>query len=254
MATQTHTIYQGAVNPEEYPHDRLVKERVALLRCVDDKALPHTLGPGSVPEVGKHYLAISSYHGNFFDFKADSPVFWAHIVDQTGRKKCSFPYEDFVIEDDPWSVTERRQGLSWFYYNRNQWLRTRLANRDHSQDMVHEDYLRENKLALVQYVGDKYNSYPFEVGQQLFALSHEPDFTPGAIYVIAAKDDNGSPHAKWMRSALFEILSDPLGLLDPAQTESEDVIAMQKEVRPQWFSQATKRTGITTPANQTTKD
>ena len=237
MDNKTHPIYRGAVDPEEYPHDRLVKERVALLRCVDNQALPKTLGCPTIPEIGKHYIAISSFHGNFFDFKADAPVFDAHVIDQTGRKKGSFPYEDFEVVDDPWNVMERRKGLSWFYYNRNQWLRTRLANRDHSQDMVSEEYLRENKLALVQYLGDGFNVCSFDIGQQLFAFSHEPDITPGALYGIVEKDTDGSFRATWMRSGLFEILSDPLGLLDPAQTEWKDNLAMQREAHPTWFRQ-----------------
>ena len=256
MYNQTHPVYQGAIDPEEYPHERLVRERVALLRCVKNKSLPNVIGLGSVPEVGKHYLAVSSYHGNFFDFKADKPVFEVHLIDQTGRKKCSLPYEDFDIVDDPWNVMEQRQGLSWFYYNRNQWLRMRLANRDHSNDMASEDYLRENKLALVQYFGSGINSYPFEVGQQLFALSHQPDFTPGALYVIVEDHADSSKSAHGMHSGAFEILADPLGLLDPAQTEWQDNLAMQKAAHPEWFPQEAKRSACAAAAKETkqTKD
>ena len=241
MDNEAYTIYEGAIDPTEYPHDRLIRERVALLRCIDTKALPNTLGRASIPEAGKHYLAVSSYHGNFFDFKADRPVFWANVVDDTGRKKGMFPYEDFEIVDDPWNVMNQRKGLSWFYYNRNQWLRTRLANRDHSQDMVDEEYLRKKKLALVKYLGCGLTSYPFEVGKQLFALSHEPDFTPGSLYVVVEENADGKESAKGMRAAAFEILSDPLGLLDPAQTEWKNNLEMQKATHPEWFPQEVKK-------------
>ena len=253
MDNEVYTIYEGAIDPTEYPHDRLIRERVALLQCIDTKPLPNTLGRPSIPEAGKHYLAVSSYHGNFFDFKADRPVFWANVVDDTGYKKGMFPYEDFEIVDDPWNVMEQRKGLSWFYYNRNQWLRTRLANRDHSQDMVSEEYLREKKLALVQYLGYGLTSYPFEVGKQLFALSHEPDFTPGAIYVIVEENADGKESASGMRAAAFEILSDPLGLLDPAQTEWKNNLEMQKAAHPEWFPHEVKQTVCTRSASQEPK-
>lgn len=253
MDNEAYTIYEGAIDPTEYPHDRLVRERVALLRCIDAKALPNTLGRASIPETGKHYLAVSSYHGNFFDFKADHPIFWANVVDDTGRKKGMFPYEDFEIVDDPWNVMEQRKGLSWFYYNRNQWLRTRLSNRDHSQDMMSEEYLREKKLALVQYLGCGLTSYPFEEGKQLFALSHEPDFTPGALYIVVEEKADGVESAKGMRSKAFEILSDPLGLLDPAQTEWKNNLEMQKTAHPEWFPHEDKQAVCTRSASQEPK-
>ena len=240
MDNSIHPIYHGAIDPAEYPHDRLIKERVALLRCVDNKPLSNVLGPASIPETGKYYIADSTFHGNFFDFKADRPVFWAHVIDKTGRNGKSYPNEDFEIVDDPCGVMECRQGLLWYYYNHNQWLRTRLANRDHSLDIVSEEYLRENKLALVQFLEDDAD-LPFTFEQQLFALSHDADFTPGSVYVIVEEAADGTKSAKGMRAGLFEILSDPLGLLDPSQAEPEEILAMQMSIHPEWFPHGSKR-------------
>lgn len=249
MENEERRVYYGAVNPADYPHERLVRERIALLRCVADEPVRNTFGPGKVPEIGKHYLAMSSFHKNFFAFDPDHPVFEMSVLDTSGHNRCAFPYEDFEIVDDPYNVTERRQGLSWFYYNRNQWLRTRLANRDHSQDMVSEEYLRENNLALVQFLGSPCGDRPLTIGDQFFALTHEPDFTPASDYIILEELRDGSKAAVKECAAYFEILADPLHLLDPAETEYETNIELQRASHPEWFPKKSSQKSLAVPVN-----
>ena len=84
-------------------------------------------------------------------------------------------------------------------------------------------------------------SYLGEWAQHEIALGHERvgdgQFWSGEHEIVVEKDVDGSFRATWMRSGLFEILSDPLGLLDPAQTEWKDNLAMQREAHPTWFRQ-----------------
>lgn len=51
-------ILDCAVDPKEYPEERLRKEHIALLKCIKDVPAKHYVETIS-PEIGKQYLALT---------------------------------------------------------------------------------------------------------------------------------------------------------------------------------------------------
>ena len=221
-------------NPQEYTLERLQKERLALLKCVTGNSSRDGAGNGFEPQVGSYYLAISSFCYNPFEISDKECDYFALLLNGIGVPGPSSPYTCFEIISDPCGVMARKSG-DWSYWNRAQWRIARAENRSHEDDMVDEGFLRQNQLALVQYLGGGDTYGRFTPGQQYLALTHLPDLTPAVYVSVILKDADGEEKEAIGHFDDFDVLSDPLGLLDPFQTEWKENVRLQQQNHPELY-------------------
>ena len=53
--------YAGCVNPDDFPEERLLRERLVLLKCVKKDIHSVLSGDGESIEVGEYYIGIAYY-------------------------------------------------------------------------------------------------------------------------------------------------------------------------------------------------
>ncbi|MBR4656662.1 MAG: hypothetical protein IKO68_08885 [Oscillospiraceae bacterium] len=223
-------------NPLDYTQERLQKERLALLKCVSVSGNSNQIitRKGFEPQVGSYYLAVSSFCYNPFEISTKESDYFALLLDSIGVPGPSSPYTCFEIVSDPCGVMARKSG-DWSYWNRAQWRIARAENRSHEDDMVDEAFLRQNQLALVRYLGSRDAYGRFTPGQQYLALTHVPDLTPAVYVSVILKDTDGEEKQAIGHFDDFDVLSDPLGLLDPFQTEWKENVRLQQKNHPELY-------------------
>ena len=101
--------------------------------------------------------------------------------------------------------------------------------------MVDEEFLRQNQLALVRYLGSSDAYGRFTPGQQYLALTHVPDLTPAVYVSVILKGTDGEEKEAVGYFDDFDVLSDPLGLLDPFQTEWKENVRLQQKNHPELY-------------------
>ena len=227
------------VNPSDYPVSRLEREHLALLKCINDTPIIRNNCIGEKPEPGKYYLAISSGVQNSFGvYLNEEPRYIACTLKEDNRTMESFPYEDFEVEEDPHGVMEKKTGLYWVLWNRLKWEEAKAALMDKKTFLYDDEFLIQNRFALVQYsdTSDTYgNLLP---GRQYLAVTQEPDISPCVYIHILSGHPDEKARVSIYRSSQFDLLSDPLGLLNPWKTDWKKNIELQKQIHPGLYTKS----------------
>ena len=191
------------VSAEEYPEERLIDEHVALLNY-----------NGNEMESG-YYLGVCGIYRKLTCFSH------AIVVGNDGRIGPGLPLDDFTVINDPLSVMHCDDPFK----EKAEWRKRYTARLDKSRNIVSDEYLISHRLALISDI---------VTGKQYLAVSHYPDLDP-AVWIQYICDDNGPPHIFHRSFREFDILSDPLDLLDPSSTDWKKNVQLQKELRPELY-------------------
>lgn len=233
--TENTEILDCAVKRKDYPEERLEQEHIALLKCVSEEPTTRYYMVQFRPEKGKYYLAVTSVNA----FPILEPVSRradeVRLIDRRGRFGKIMPRADFKVISDPCGVMERK-GTNWPLWNMMQWWEARIASADKSKNEYSDEYLIENKFALVQYPDFKAPTDHLVPGKQYLALTHAPDLSP-AVYTAIITDGR----LLYCNHFDLDILSDPLGLLNPWKTDWHENEKMQRERHPELYSMEKRR-------------
>jgi len=224
------------VKPSDYPASRLQREHLALLKCVSDTPLVWNGFSGKKPEPGKYYLAISSDLLNVFGAHLDEePLYMACILDEDNRKIIYMPYEDFTVSRDPHDVMKKKKSFNWMLWNRLKWKEAKAALLDRRTFLYDDNYLVRNRFALVRYPDMADADGDLIPGKQYLAVTQEPDLSPCVYIHILSGDPDAKAKVSIEQFSRFDLLSDPLRLLNPWETDWKKNIELQRELRPDLY-------------------
>ena len=224
VSKKTIKPYAGCVNPDDFPEERLLRERLVLLKCVKSDTVTYMSGKSFYTEEGKYYTGILRYR-NCPPILHNEATWLVQLTNEKGLEGSHFVAECFEIISDPCGILS--SNLHWQRMIL-QWKKAREQLVDKSKNIVDDDYLRENHLALVKFVWNN-DSKLFKSGKQYFALSYSPD---GYAVII---DTYYGQRCTYYPSSAFDILSDPLDLLDFSATNYNENMRIAEEKHPEWF-------------------
>lgn len=225
------------VNPLDYPTERLQSEHLALLKCVNDKPMKWFAGIGEQPVKDRYYLAVSSGINNPFGIYChEDPLFLAGILQEDNRSITCLLYSNFEIIDDPHGVMAKKTGFNWFLWNKLKWMEAKANMMDRQTFLYDESFLMENRFALIRYPDTSAASGDFIPGRQYLAITQEPDVSPCVYLHILLKRPDGKEKYSIGMFSKFDMLSDPLGLLDPWKTNWHENVRMQRQLRPDLYA------------------
>ncbi len=204
------------VKPTDYPIDRLKRERLALVKCVNNEPFVNYRGVAFYPQIGKYYTAISINR----DFRNLHKV---EIKLTNGRRLgCSYPGFDFTVARDPGCILS---GINSLGCNIYLWRQAKKKLVDKNHNIVSDEWLKEHSLALVQYPNDSEPTDLLIPGRQYYALSFPYD---GLEVYVGEGLENGDCYL--FSYDAFDILSDPLGVLDYRREDYDEVIKKQRQI------------------------
>ena len=225
------------VNPSDYPESRLKREHLALLKCIDDKPIMWNNTAGEQPQIGKYYLAISSGVLNSFGvLLREKPQFTAYILREDNHTRCTLFYDNFEIVEDPHGVMEKKTGFHWPLWQELKWKEAKAAMMNKQTFLYDEQFLKENRLALVRYPETAKANESFVPGRQYLAITQEPDISECVYIHILREYPDKKPEYEIAMFSAFDILSDPLGLLNPWKTDWHDNKLRQMQLRPELYA------------------
>ena len=213
------------VDPADYDDARLSSERVALVRAISDEPFEVNNITHFYMELekGAHYLMVFKAYWFLSPEGEDNKLRFV-LIGEDERPGSSAPAKFFEVVSDPLKLTTSKIHPD---IRRNDWRIARSARLDKSKNMVSDDYLVKNRLALI--IGAN-KDHKDTFGKQYLAYTHVPDLS-AAAYVKIIRND----HIRGEQFADFDILSDPLGVLDFTKTDWKENEERFKKLRPELF-------------------
>ena len=134
-------------------------------------------------------------------------------------------------------VRERREDMVKLSSNMTK-LPSKAALMDKQTFLYDDEFLIQNRFALVQYsdTSDTYgNLFP---GRQYLAVTQEPDISPCVYIHILSGDPDTEAKVSIEQFSRFDLLSDPLRLLNPWETDWKKNIELQKQIHPGLYTKS----------------